>query len=92
LVGQLRRTDFPGPNRTLDVWALGADARVSMTERLGFKGEFFTGQSIGNYNAAILQVNNDLLEPIRSTGGWGEITGIGPHAFIRTLATASTIR
>jgi hypothetical protein len=72
LVGQLRRTDFPGPNRTLDVWALGADARVALTERLGFKGEFFTGQSIGNYNAAILQVNNDLLEPIRSTGGWGE--------------------
>lgn len=72
LVGQLRRTDFPGPNRTLDVWAIGADARISLTERLGFKGEFFTGQSIGNYNAAILQVNNDLLEPIRSTGGWGE--------------------
>lgn len=72
LVGQLRRTDFPGPNRTLDVWAFGTDARVALSERYGFKGEFFTGQAIGNYNAAILQVNNDLLEPVRSTGGWGE--------------------
>ena len=37
LVGQLRRTDFPGPNRTLDVWALGADARIAVSERLGFE-------------------------------------------------------
>ena len=73
LVGQLRRTDIPMvPNHILDVWALGADARMAITDWFGVKGEFFTGQCIGNYNAAILQINNDKFDPIRSTGGWGE--------------------
>jgi hypothetical protein len=54
------------------VWAFGADAQIALTDRCGVKGEFFTGQSIGNYNAAVLQVNNDNFDPIRSTGGWGE--------------------
>jgi hypothetical protein len=71
LVGQLRRTDFLG-NHILDTWAFGADARMALGERFGVKGEFFTGQAIGNYNAAILLVNNDLFGPVRSTGGWGE--------------------
>lgn len=73
LLGELRRTDFPGPNRVYDVWAVGADTRWRISDRWGVKGEFFHGQAIGNYNAAILQVNNDLLDPIRSTGGWGEL-------------------
>jgi len=69
----LRRTDIPTvPNHILDVWALGADARMAITDWFGVKGEFFTGQCIGNYNAAILQINNDKFDPIRSTGGWGE--------------------
>ncbi len=72
LIGELRRTDAPGPNRVYDVWAVGADARWRINQRFGVKGEFFHGQAIGNYNAAILQINNDLLDPIRSTGGWGE--------------------
>ncbi len=73
LVGQLRRTDIPTvPNRILDVWGFGADARMAINKSCGVKGEFFSGQCIGNYNAAILQVNNDNLDPVRSTGGWGE--------------------
>ena len=55
------------------MWAFGSDVRLAVTESFGIKGEFFTGQSIGNYNAAILQINNDLFGPIRSTGGWGEL-------------------
>jgi hypothetical protein len=73
LVGQLRVTDFPGPNRELNTWAYGADAQIALTDYLGVKGEFFSGQAIGNYNAAILQVRNDVLGPVRSTGGWGEV-------------------
>ncbi len=72
LVGQLRRTSFPN-NRIHDVWAVGADFHLAMGQAVGFNGEFFTGQCIGNYNAAIFLVDNTNLVPIRSTGGWGEM-------------------
>lgn len=71
LLGQLRRTGTPFAE--IDVWAVGADAKVALTDRCGFQGEFFSGQGIGNYNAGIVQIFNPFtLQPIRTTGGWGE--------------------
>ena len=73
VVGELRRTDLPTiPNHIIDVWAFGIDGNIAISDTMGVKGEFFTGQGIGNYNAGILQVDNDVFNPIRSTGGWAE--------------------
>lgn len=72
LVGQLRRTDTP-QNHIHDVWAFGLDTHVALTDEVGFEGEFFTGQAIGNYNAGIFLVDNENFSSVRSTGGWGEI-------------------
>ena len=42
LAGQIRRT---GNQAALfDVWAIGADARLELTEYCGLKAEFFTGR------------------------------------------------
>lgn len=74
LVGQLRRTgDLLHPNTVAEVWAVGADARVAITDRLGVKGEFYHGQTVGTYLGAIIQNFNGNREAIRSTGAWGEI-------------------
>lgn len=72
VVGQLRRTTL-GPPAIADVWAYGFDAQVRLTDRLGVKGEFFDGQTIGTYNAAIVQNFNANREGIRASGGWGEV-------------------
>jgi hypothetical protein len=72
LVGELRRTEL-GPPSIADVWAYGLDAEVRLTDCLGVKGEFFSGQTIGTYNAGIVQTFNAAGEGIRSTGGWGEV-------------------
>jgi hypothetical protein len=72
LVGQLRRTGL-GPPDVADVWAYGIDAQVKLTDWLGVKGEFFDGQTIGTYNAAIVQNFNANRDGIRSRGGWGEV-------------------
>lgn len=71
LVGKLRRTDLP-TNRIHNVWAVGTDFQLAINERFGFRSEFFTGSAIGNYNAAIFLIDNQNLDPVRSTGGWGE--------------------
>jgi hypothetical protein len=80
-VGQLRTsrlitapTDPEVPNRVIvNTWGLGVDGQVAVTERLGFAGELFIGQGLGEYNGGILQsFNSRTLSPIRSRGGWGE--------------------
>lgn len=74
LVGQLRRTgDQQTPNAIADVWATGADARFAITDRLGVKGEFYHGQTVGTYLGAVIQNFNANREGIRSTGGWVEV-------------------
>ncbi|MFC1597725.1 hypothetical protein ACFL5Q_07295, partial [Planctomycetota bacterium] len=74
LVGQLRLTATPtAPPSVADVWAYGIDAQVRLTDWLGVKGELFTGQTIGTYNAAIVQTFNGNREGIRASGGWGEV-------------------
>jgi hypothetical protein len=73
LVGQLRRAGLPD-NVVTDVWMIGADMRIPITSSCGFKGEFFHGKAIGVYNGAVVQTFSlDTREPIRATGGWGEM-------------------
>jgi hypothetical protein len=72
VIGELRRTALAPPDME-DIWAYGVDGQVMLTEQVGFKGEFFTGKTIGMYNAAILQNFNANREGIRSSGGWGEV-------------------
>ena len=73
VVGQLRTTDLADTQVVADVWGLSSDFRWKMTDRLGFLGEVYTGESLGTYNGGILQtINADTLAGIRSTGGWME--------------------
>ncbi len=45
-----------------------------LTERLGAKAEVFVGQTLGEYNAGVLQNFNSLsFIPIRTRGGYTEI-------------------
>jgi len=73
VLGELRRTNPVGPPGIDDVWAYGVDAHVRLTDRIGLKGEYFNGQTIGTYNAAIVQNFNDARDGIRAAGGWGEV-------------------
>jgi hypothetical protein len=50
----------------------GADFHLGLGQAIGFPGEFFTGQCIGNHNPAIFLVDTTNLIPIRSTGEWEE--------------------
>lgn len=112
MVGQIRttRTLFAPPDtkplRAVDdVWGLGADLRWSITDRLGLAGEFYMGQTLGEYNGTLLQNNNtNTLGPIRGRGGWGEVfvylteklhwhVGYGIDApFVRDLAPTQIAR
>ncbi len=79
LVGQIRITrpasGTRDPVRIVDdVWGLGCDLQWAVMDRLGIKGELFIGQSLGEYNAGVLQnFNSDTFRPIRTRGGYGEI-------------------
>ncbi|MFV1966557.1 MAG: hypothetical protein ACC628_14120 [Pirellulaceae bacterium] len=68
------RTTIPATDQIVaDVWGLGMDFRWRINDFFGFAGEIFTGESLGTYNAGILQnVNSVTFEGIRSTGGWFE--------------------
>lgn len=70
------RVDFTRLPITLyDAWAVGSDFRIAFSENIGIKGEFFHGQSLGNYNAGIMQIFDPLtLVAVRTTGGWGEVS------------------
>ena len=81
VVGQLRTSRSilapPDPQspvrKVVNTWGFGADLQVAATEAVGFAGEFFTGQGLGEYNGGISQSFNSVtLRPIRSTGGFGE--------------------
>ncbi len=74
VVGQLRTTDPTSTSRVVaDVWGLGSDFRWKMTDRFGVAGEVYTGQTLGTYNAGILQnLNLDTFAGVRSSGGWIE--------------------
>ena len=74
VVGQIRITE-PNFNRVVDdIWALGCDLKWAITDRLGMKGELFIGQTLGEYNAGVLQnYNPQTFGPIRTKGGYAEV-------------------
>lgn len=112
IVGQIRTTRTllmppdERPTRVVDdVWGFSTDVRWFVTDRFGVAGEFYIGQSLGEYNGTILQNNNtQTLGPIRSRGGWGEVfvylnpevhwhTGYGIDApIVRDLAPSQFAR
>ena len=52
--------------------ALEAGWRIS--QRLGLQGELYTGRALGSYLATAFQtVDSGTLNPIRGSGGWGEL-------------------
>lgn len=74
VVGQLRTTPPNGRRVTADVWGVGTDFRWRMSERFGFQGEGYTGQTMGTYNGGALQnISAATLDGIRSSGAWGEM-------------------
>ena len=74
-VGGQIRTTIPATRQVVaDVWGVCADWRWKFSDRFGIVGEFYTGQTLGTYNAGILQnVNSVTRKGIRSTGGWLEL-------------------
>jgi hypothetical protein len=55
-------------------WSACADLYVPITARLGFQGEFFTGENLSNYMGGILQgVDRLTHRAIHATGGWADI-------------------
>jgi hypothetical protein len=111
VIGQMRNAtlqaveDVPPAliRSTLTVWGLGSDLQVAITDRFGFTGEVFLGQSLGEYNAMIGQsFSSDNLGPVRGAGGFGELyfylndkahlhTGYGVDAPVRTDLGATDI-
>jgi hypothetical protein len=81
MVGQLRTTrlitaptDPEVPTRAVvDTWGLGLDAQVAVSSRVGFAGELFIGQGLGEYNGGVLQsFNPKTYGAVRARGGWAE--------------------
>jgi hypothetical protein len=55
-------------------WSLNLDFRAPLTDRLGFMAEAFTGENLSPFLGGIGQgIDPTTFDPIRSTGGWGEI-------------------
>lgn len=75
VMGQIRITKPNPPERIVDdVSALGCDLEWAVTDRLGMKGELFIGQTLGEYNAGVLQnYNLETFRPVRTKGGYAEI-------------------
>jgi hypothetical protein len=74
VVGQIRTTDPFVRQVVADVWGVSTDFYWKVTDRFGIGGELFTGQTLGTYNAGVLQnINADTLEGIESSGGWIEL-------------------
>lgn len=81
IVGQIRISKpipgpgTPGPDRIVDdIWAVGCDMQWAVTDRLGIKGELYVGQTLGEYNAGVLQnFNTETFGPIRTSGAYAEI-------------------
>ena len=72
LTGEVRRAGRRGPER--DVWAIGADLRLALTNGIGIQGELFHGEAVGNYLGGITQIVNPFtFDAVRTTGGWGEV-------------------
>lgn len=81
VVGQFRTTRTiigdPGelpPRAVIDTWGLGSDLQWWITNSFGARGEFYTGEGLGEYNGGILQSYNPAtMQGIRTAGGFGEV-------------------
>lgn len=78
MYGRLRTitSDFLNPTVRVatDAGMVGVDLRAQLTDRQGFKGEFFYGQALGSYLGGIAQsVNIVTFDSIRTIGGFGEV-------------------
>jgi len=74
VVGEIRSTPATGTRVVTDVWGAGVDLSWKMSDRLGVKGEVYTGKTLGTYNGGILQnTNATTFEGIDSSGAWGEV-------------------
>lgn len=69
------RTAVPfNPNVVANMYALGTDWRWRVTDRFGFLGEAFVGESMGFINGGVLQNTNSAdFTGIRTRGAWGEV-------------------
>jgi hypothetical protein len=55
-------------------WSFNADLKAPVNERLGFLGEYFTGENLGAFLGGIGQgFNIPAKETIYSSGGWMEV-------------------
>ncbi|TWT81908.1 hypothetical protein CA13_33630 [Planctomycetes bacterium CA13] len=65
----------PEDDVRIETWSANIDAKIPLTERLSFQGEFFTGANLSNLLGGIGQgVCPCLRVPIDTTGGWGELS------------------
>lgn len=65
----------PEDDVRLTTWSANAEIVVPLSERWSVQGECFTGSNMSNLLGGIVQgVCPCLRVPIRSTGGWGEVT------------------
>jgi len=56
-------------------WSFNTDVKLPLTQRLAFQGEMFTGSNLSNILGGVVQgVCPCVRVPIRSTGGWGELS------------------
>lgn len=57
-----------------DTWSFNADVRIPIGQRLGFQGEYFTGENLGTFLGGVVQgLNRVTGDTIRSSGGWFEL-------------------
>lgn len=64
----------PDLNVHVPTWSVNADIFIPITGRLGFQGEFFTGENLSDYMGGILQgVDRVTHHAIHATGGWAAV-------------------
>lgn len=55
-------------------WSVNIDLKLPITNRFGFTGELYCGETLGSFLGGISQsINPITLEPVRTQGGWGEL-------------------
>ena len=58
----------------LRTWSVNADLQFSLTDHLGFQGEFFTGENLSSHRGGVMQgINPQTRRPIQASGGWAEL-------------------
>ena len=83
VVGQLRVLDniraltpltLTSDRTVIDVWGAAFDGQLALGRRLGFSGELYTGQGLGEYMSGILQTyNRSSNQAVPTSGGWAQL-------------------